>query len=71
MAKQPPTDPTVLAATTWQAVVEGWRLQAERDRVRSQQPATTNLRTPRRMAGGSYSAGPTVPRDATTGVPMP
>jgi hypothetical protein len=70
--KQPAADPTLLAASTWNAIVEGWELQNQREIARANAPQTINMSKLRmRMSGGSYGAGSSVPRDPTTGVPIP
>jgi len=73
MAKsKPEPDPTVLAASTWAAIVEGWELQNQREIARAKAPMRLDMGKQRmRMSGGQYAAGPSVPRDPTTGVPMP
>jgi hypothetical protein len=70
MAKKEP-DPTLLPASTWQAFVDGWELQNQREIARASAPQRISLNTKMKMANGSYAAGASVPRDPTTGVPMP
>ena len=70
--KQPAADPTLLAASTWNAIVEGWELQNQREIARANAPQTINMSKLRmKPSGGSYGAGSSVPRDPTTGVPIP
>lgn len=64
-------DPTLLAASTWAAIAEGWELQNRREIARAKAPPRLSLNTKMRMSGGSYTAGPSVPLDPTTGVPLP
>lgn len=65
-------DPTVLAASTWAAIQEGWELQNKREIARASAPQRIDLsKANMRMSGGQYAAGPSVPRDPTTGVPLP
>jgi len=70
--KQPAADPTLLAASTWNAIVEGWELQNQREIARASAPMRLDMsKVKMKMSGGSYGAGSSVPRDPTTGVPIP
>ena len=70
--KQTEADLTVLAAGTWGAIVEGWEIANRREVARAKAPMRLDMGKARmKMSGGSYAAGPTVPRDPTTGVPLP
>ena len=69
--KQPAADPTVLPASTWQAFVDGWELQNQREIARASAPQRISLNTKMKMANGSYAAGASVPRDPVSGVPIP
>jgi hypothetical protein len=71
MAKQKQPDPTVLPASTWQAFVDGWELQNQREIARSQSRPNLRLDRKMQMANGSYAAGSSVPRDPVSGVPTP
>ena len=71
MAKQKQPDPTVLPASTWQAFVDGWELQNQREIARASAPQRISLNTKMKMANGSYAAGASVPRDPVSGVPIP
>ena len=65
-------DPTLLAASTWAAIQEGWEIANKREIARAKAPMRLDMSKARmKMSGGSYSAGPTVPLDPTTGVPLP
>lgn len=65
-------DPTILAATTYAAIVEGWELQNQREIARAKAPMRLDMGKARmRMSGGQYAATGSVPRDPTTGVPLP
>jgi len=68
------TDPTVLAASTWAAVVEGWELQNKREIARAKAPMRLDMSKQRmQMSGGQYAVGQGInaPLDPTTGVPLP
>ena len=69
--KQPAADPTLLAASTWQAFVDGWELQNQREIARASAPQRISLNTKMKMANGSYAAGASVPRDPVSGLPIP
>lgn len=69
--KQRAADPTLLAASTWNAIVDGWELENQREIARAKSRPSMRLDRKMQMANGSYAAGATVPRDPTTGVPMP
>jgi hypothetical protein len=70
MAKQ--EDPTLLAASTWAAIVEGWELQNQREVARAKAPQRLSLNQKMRMSGGSYAVGTGInaPRDPVSGVPI-
>lgn len=64
-------DLTILAASTFNAIVEGWELQNKREITRAKAPQRIDMsKTRMRMSGGQYAAGPNAPRDPVSGVPI-
>lgn len=65
-------DPTLLAASTWAAIGEGWAIQDRREIARAKAPQRISLKEPMRMSGGSYAVtnSSTRPRDPVSGVPI-
>jgi hypothetical protein len=63
---------TTLAATTWQAIIEGWELQNQREIARAKAPQRISLNTKMRMSGGQYAVGKGInaPMDPVSGVPI-
>ena len=70
--KRTEADPTVLAASTWAAVVEGWEIAQRREVARAKAPQRISLNTKMRMSGGSYGVGQGInaPVDPVSGVPI-
>ena len=65
-------DDSVLAASTWQAFVDGWDIQQRREIARAKAPPRISLNTKMRMSGGQYAVGHGVnaPVDPVSGVPI-
>ena len=63
---------TTLAATTWQAFVDGWDIQQRREIARAKAPQRISLNTRMRMSGGQYAVGKGInaPVDPVSGVPI-
>ena len=65
-------DDSVLAASTWQAFVDGWDIQQRREIARAKAPPRISLNTKMRMSGGQYAVGKGInaPMDPVSGVPI-
>ena len=66
------TDDSFLAASTWQAFVDGWDIQQRREIARAKAPQRISLNTKMRMSGGQYAVGKGInaPMDPVSGVPI-
>jgi hypothetical protein len=63
------TDDSFLAATTWQAFVDGWDIQQRREIARAKTPQRISLNTKMRMAdGGQYYTNSNSVVDPVSGV---
>ena len=64
-------DDSVLAATTWQAFVDGWDIQQRREIARAKSPQRISLNTKMKMAGGGqYYTNSNSVVDPVSGVPI-
>jgi len=66
------SDPTILAASTHAAIVEGWEIANRREIARAKAPQRISLNTKMRMSGGQYAVGKGInaPVDPVSGVPI-
>ena len=64
-------DDSLLAASTWQAFVDGWDIQQRREIARAKAPQRISLNTKMRMSdGGQYYANSNSVVDPVSGVPI-
>ena len=64
-------DDSVIAASTWQAFVDGWNIQQRREIARAKSPQRISLNTKMKMSnGGQYYANSNSVVDPVSGVPI-
>ena len=64
-------DLTILPASTYAAIIEGWELQNQREIARAKAPQRISLNTKMKMSGGQYAVGKGVNAPmAPSGVPI-
>ena len=64
-------DDSLLAASTWQAFVDGWEIQQRREIARAKSPQRISLNTKMKMSdGGQYYANSNSVVDPVSGVPI-
>ena len=65
-------DDSLLAASTWQAFVDGWDIQQRREIARAKAPQRISLNSKMKMSGGQYAVGKGInaPMDPVSGVPI-
>ena len=64
-------DLTILPASTYAAIIEGWELQNQREIARAKAPQRISLNTKMKMSdGGQYYANSNSVVDPVSGVPI-
>ena len=65
-------DLTILPASTYAAIIEGWELQNQREIARAKAPQRISMNTKMKMSGGQYAVGKGInaPMDPVSGVPI-
>ena len=66
-------DPTILPASTYAAIIEGWELQNRREIAQARAPQRIDMsKVKMKMSGGQYAVGKGInaPMDPVSGVPI-